>query len=633
MCGIAGIIDFGAGFGRERLREIVIAMRETMVHRGPDDAGVWVDDAGMCALAHRRLSIIDLTAEGRQPMDNEDGSVLVTFNGEIYNYQEIRTELESRGHRFHSRTDTEILPRLFESMDSDRLRDLDGMFGMGLWHQKKRRLLLARDPFGKKPLYYGQGPGWFAFASELHALTCVPGFDFAIDRDGLALYLLLQYVPSPWTIYGGARKLPPGAYLEADFSNGWSEPNVACFSAFRAQEPSALRKKPLALQAEELKPLIIEGVRKRLVSDVPLGAFLSGGVDSSLVVAMITKELGQSINTFSIGFEGTQDTEHVYARTVAEHLGAEHHEEIVKPDAVNMVTKIASVLDEPNGDSSCLPTLLLCQHARRFVTVALSGDGGDEMFGGYGRYRDTLVESGNWRRRLLESVRKHRWYTPADGYLSPRWLMFQPAQVSAMMGGLSPSVESQLDGWRRQLNDITRPLLHRMRNLDVEMYLPGAVLAKVDRMSMQVALEVRCPLLDREVARYAQGVAAASCWQPPHETKKILKHLLMQYLPAELVDRKKMGFGLPANAWSHDAMLSLTNDLLLAPSSRLADLLQRKMLHEWVKQQSTPGWFSIYQVWPMLILELWLRKSSSQTRVTRQNASNALGRMDCAAVN
>lgn len=610
MCGIAGIIDFGAVFGRERLREIVIAMRETMVHRGPDDAGVWVDEAGICALAHRRLSIIDLTAEGRQPMGNEDGSVLVTFNGEIYNYQEIRTELESRGHRFHSRTDTEILPRLFESMNPERLRDLDGMFGMGLWHQKKRRLLLARDPFGKKPLYYGRGLGWFAFASELQALTCVPGFDFAVDRDGLALYLLLQYVPSPWTIYRGAKKLPPGAYLEADFANGLREPSVGGYSTFQAKEPSALRKKPLALQTEELKPIIIEAVRKRLVSDVPLGAFLSGGVDSSLVVAMITKELGHSINTFSIGFEGTEDTEHVFARTVAEHLGAEHHEEILKPDAVNMVTKIASILDEPNGDSSCLPMLLLCQHARRFVTVALSGDGGDEMFGGYGRYRDTLVESGNWLKRLTESARKRRWYTPADGYLSPRWLMFQPEQVSTLVGGLSPEVGNKLNQWRRQLNNITTPLMHRMRNLDVEAYLPGAVLAKVDRMSMQLALEVRCPLLDREVARFAQTVSAASCWQPPAATKKILKHLLIQYLPPELVNRKKMGFGLPANAWSRDEMLDLANDLLLSPSSKVADLVDRPSLEDWTRGQSAPGFFSIYQVWPMLILELWLRKSA-----------------------
>jgi asparagine synthase (glutamine-hydrolysing) len=611
MCGIAGIVDWGGAFGRERLAEIVVAMRDTMVHRGPDDAGVWVDEAGVCALAHRRLSIIDLSAEGRQPIGNEDGSVQVTFNGEIYNFQAIRERLLAAGHSFRSRTDSEVLPHLFEAMDPGRLGDLDGMFAFGVWHRERRRLLLARDPFGKKPLYYAEGPGWFAFASELHALALVPGFDAAIDRDALALYLLLQYVPAPRTIFCGAKKLAAGAYLEADFASGKNgEPRTGRFFEFEAGEGARGGKGRFEERVEELKALVVEAVRKRLVSDVPLGAFLSGGVDSSLVVATIARELGRPVRTFSIGFAGTEETEHVFAREVARHLGTEHHEQILEPDAVELVQEIAARLDEPNGDSSCLPTFLLSRYTRQFVTVALSGDGGDEMFGGYGRYRDTLAESRDWKARIKGSLKNRRWYTPADGYLSPRWLIFQPDEVAGLMDGLPDAARELHAGWRRRLNDGRRRLIHRMRALDVETYLPGAVLAKVDRMSMQVSLEVRCPLLDREVARFARTVGAEECWQPPEGTKRILKRLASQYLPAEWMNRKKMGFGLPASAWSREAMLGLAVDALTGRASELAGLVDRKALAALIERQARPGFFSIYQVWPLLILELWLRKAA-----------------------
>jgi asparagine synthase (glutamine-hydrolysing) len=626
MCGIAGIVDYGAGFGQGQLGEIVRAMRDTMVHRGPDDAGVWVDDAGMCALGHRRLSIIDLSPEGRQPMGNDDGSVLVTFNGEIYNFEALRRRLQAQGHRFRSRTDSEVLPHLFDSMDPARLTQLDGMFSFGLWHREQRRLLLAIDPFGKKPLYYSRGPGWFAFASELRALASIPGFDTTVDPDALALYLLLQYVPAPWAIYRGVRKLVPGGYLLADFSNGDpGEPHVVRYFTYEAHEPGTLRKKPLGQQVEELRPIVIEAVRKRLISDVPLGAFLSGGVDSSLVAAVITQELGRPLKTFSVGFDGTDDSEHVFARQVAGHLGTEHHEQILRPDAVHLVTQIAERLDEPNGDSSCLPTYLLCQYTRQFVTVALSGDGGDEMFGGYGRYRDTLIESANWIARLKGVVKQRHWYTPADGYLSPRWLIFQPEQIQTLLGDLPAAVTDLLAAWRRRLNDVRQPLIHRMRNLDTSSYLPGAVLAKVDRMSMQVSLEVRCPLLDREVARFAQSVGADACWQAPADTKRILKHLAARYLPAQWMNRKKMGFGLPANAWSHDKMLGLANDLLTGSSSQLGGLVDQVALEGLMRRQAVPNLFSIYQVWPLLILEQWLRRSRNAPALHATESGSSIG--------
>jgi asparagine synthase (glutamine-hydrolysing) len=611
MCGIAGIVCEPGIFDTGQLRRIVTDMRDQMVHRGPDDAGVWVDPDGGCALAHRRLSIIDLSAEGRQPIGNEDGSVQVSFNGEIYNFQTLRDELIGKGHRFHSHTDSEVLPHLFETMDPARLHELDGMFGFAAWHRARRRLLLARDPFGKKPLYYARGQGWLAFASELQALARVPGFDPAIDRDALALYLLLQYVPAPFSIYRAAKKLQPGSYLSVDLAQeGLAEATPTRWFQFEAVEPPALGGPSFDERIEELRPRILAAVKKRLISDVPLGAFLSGGVDSGLVAAMVTQELGQPLKTFSIGFAGTDESEHHYAREVARHLGTEHHEDLLQPDALQLVQEIADRLDEPNGDSSCLPTYLLCRYTREHVTVALSGDGGDELFGGYGRYRDTLNEQGSRLDRLKRMLRNRRGYKPADGYLSPRWLMFQPEQVDSLVGGLSPDVRSILDDWRGQLNDPRQPLLHRMRNLDAETYMPGAVLAKVDRMSMQVALEVRCPLLDRDVAAYAQGLPTSACWQPPAETKRLLKALTERYLPRAWLDRPKMGFGLPSNAWSKEAMLDLARELLAAPDSQLGQLLAPDTLHEVVERQAQPGCFSIYQLWPLLILELWLRKAA-----------------------
>ncbi len=613
MCGIAGIVDYGAEFGRETLRNIVAAMNADLAHRGPDDAGVWVDDAGTCALAHRRLSIIDLRPEGRQPMGNEDGSVQVTFNGELYNYESLRRQLQAQGHAFRSRTDTEMLPHLFEPMDASALRQLDGMFAFGVWHGPRRRLLLARDPFGKKPLYTAQGPGWFAFASELHALERVPGFDRTIDPDALALYLLVQYVPAPWSIYRSARKLPPGNYLEIDFAQGRPTPVVRPFVRFEPSRPRWRdRIRPLEERIDRLRSVLVQAVAKRLVGDVPLGAFLSGGVDSSLVVALLRRELGIPVRTFSIGFADTRETEHHFARDIAAHLGTEHHEQVLQPDALDMVHEIADMLDEPNGDSSCLPTYLLSRFARQHVTVALSGDGGDEMFGGYGRYRDTLQECQPWHRPLRRSWRERRWFRPSDGYLSLRWLMFLPDQVRALLGGMPTAAEEMLVHWRRRLNDWSRPLIHRMREIDAEFYLPGAVLPKVDRMSMQVALEVRCPLLDRDVAHHAAELAATDCWRPPADTKFLLKRLAGRYLPAEWLHRPKMGFGLPANTWSMRSMLNLAEDLLLSPSSRLLGHLDSAALRAVIEQQSRPGCFSIYQVWPLLILELWMRKHCTE---------------------
>lgn len=648
MCGINGIIDLGGTLGRDRLEALCVAMRDTMQHRGPDDAGVWTSPDGRVSLGHRRLSILDLRPEGRQPMTNEDGSVQVTFNGEIYGFAPVKAALEREGHLFRTRTDTEILPHLFESMAPEsiaaKVDALDGMFAFAAWHRREGRLLLARDPFGKKPLYWMNDGGLLAFASELQAFTALPGFHGEVDRDALAEYLLLQYVHAPRTIWKQVRKLEAGSYALIELPDLADRKgdrhllekgachlfcSVAPQQYWRFEASGPVRRPSSITEAEEvesLRGLLLSAIDKRLMSDVPLGAFLSGGVDSSLVVAMIRKELGRPVDSFSIGFGGTRDTEHEFARETAKMLGTTHRDEVLQPDAVELVQRIAQELDEPNGDSSCLPTWLLCRFARQFVTVAISGDGGDELFGGYGRYRDTINEQGfgwpRWRAKLIAQIRGRSSGTAADAYLSPRWLIWQPEDVANLVGTLPPVIADELASWRALLNDPSHALLHRMRTLDATTYMPGAVLAKVDRMSMRHSLEVRSPLLDKAVAAFAMGISEESCWRPPDETKRILKTLAARYLPAEWMQRRKMGFGLPSNAWSADQLMGMARELLLGSGSQLVGLLEPAALTALVERQSQPSNFSIYRVWPMVVMELWLRRMAETRAHARSNEAS-----------
>ncbi|MBF0266931.1 MAG: asparagine synthase (glutamine-hydrolyzing) [Gammaproteobacteria bacterium] len=607
MCGISGIINWGNRFTKNMLSLHLLSMSDMMIHRGPDDAGLWIDDNAFCALAHRRLSIIDLTKEGRQPMSNEDESIWVTFNGEIYNYKRLREKLTSAGHVFKSHSDSEVLPHLFENMDGNIVKQLDGMFAFAAWQPETRRLILARDPFGKKPLYYSEGDGWFAFSSELKALKAIPDFDKTIDRDALSSYLLLQYVQAPKTIFSGAKKLPPGHFLEADFSKGKPTFRVTAYENYKAKESNISEN--FVQTSKKLEEIIVDAVEKRLVADVPLGAFLSGGVDSALVTAIASNILGKKLSTFTIGFEGVKVSEHHAAREIANYLGTDHHEKILKPDAVSLVREIAHRLDEPNGDSSCLPTLLLSQYASQHIKVAVSGDGGDEMFGGYGRYRDTLNEAANWQFRILRSLHLKKFWTPASAYLSSRWLIFQPEQVKYLMGEIPDFTKLLLENWESQLNDKSVPLIHRMRNIDVHSYLPGAVLAKVDRMSMQASLEVRCPLLDENISKLSQQLNTEHLWSPPNETKLILKKIASKYLPEQWMNRPKLGFGLPANAWSHNEVLDLANNIIISNDSQLMKYLAPDALKQFILRQSDKNYFSIYQLWPLLIMEEWLRNN------------------------
>jgi asparagine synthase (glutamine-hydrolysing) len=615
MCAIVGLVDLHGRLSRNDLADLVSVMRDTMTHRGPDDCGLWIDPAGACALGHRRLSIIDLSADGRQPMAAVGSPAVVTFNGEIYNFMEIRERLQRGGATFRSRSDTEVLPNLFEGLDPGPLSTLNGMFAFGVWRPDLRELLLARDAFGKKPLYVYQDESYFAFASEIQAFYALPTFDRSLDREALAEYLLLGYFPGPRTVYRRVRQIEPGSFERLKFDGG-AVATVAAgrFFQFAAMtRPNVSRIDKDALKSR-LKGRLITAVEQRMISDVPLGAFLSGGVDSSLVVAIVRRELQKEINTYSIGFEGSPESEHEEARAIAAHLGATHHDKVLKPDGIALIHEIAAALDGPNGDSSCLPTYLLSAFARQEVTVALSGDGGDELFGGYGRYRDTMNELAD--PDLLRRV--HGFdpaaATPADLYMSLRWHIWLPAQVDLLLGGLPPGTRSRLADWRAALNDPSTPPMHRMRTLDANLYLPGAVLAKVDRMSMQHALEVRSPLLDTQFAEIAMGLTEEDCWAGPDVTKKLLKEIASEYLPRDWMFRSKKGFGLPSNAWAKTDVIQLCGEVLDGPGVLLRDQLDPAALRATVKAQSQEDQFSIYQMWPLLILELWLREQPAKIR-------------------
>lgn len=613
MCAILGLFDLQRMLGREQLALLAKTMRDTMVHRGPDDAGLWVDPEAGCALGHRRLSIIDLSPDGRQPMAAAGSPAVVTFNGEIYNFMELRERLQQKGVTFRSRSDTEVLPNLFSDLEPGPLSTLSGMFAFGVWRPDLRQLLLARDAFGKKPLYVYQDDSFVAFASEIQAFYALPTFDRSIDREALAEYLLLGYFPGPRTIYRRVRQIEPGAFERLSFAE--ATPRILTagrFFRFAAVErPSIAAIDKDSLKAR-LKARLVAAVEQRMISDVPLGAFLSGGVDSSLVVAVVRRELQKPINTYSIGFEESLESEHDEAREIAAHLGATHHDRLLRPDGVALIHHIAGILDQPNGDSSCLPTYLLSEFARREVKVILSGDGGDELFGGYGRYRDTMNELAD--PDLLRRVHgvDPDIATPADLYMSLRWHIWLPAQVKALLGGMPQATQARHAAWRAALNDPSHSPMHRMRTIDAELYLPGAVLAKVDRMSMQHALEVRSPLLDTQFAEIAMGLSQDDCWASPNVTKKLLKEIASEYLPAEWMFRSKKGFGLPSNAWALNDVVAMCDEVLNGPMTLLRDHLDRPALSATVAAQSREGQFSIYQMWPLLILELWLRDQPSK---------------------
>ena len=596
MCGIAGLLDLTGTIPSGEMARLAGAMAGTLAHRGPDDQGVWVSPDGRCALAHRRLSIIDTSSAGHQPMISADDRHALSYNGELYNFEALRPGLARAGWTFRTRSDTEVLLAGLATEGTAFLTRTDAMYALAWYDVVERRLVLARDPFGEKPLCWWTDGRLFAFASEIQALALLPGFRPRIDRTRVFAYLGLQYVPAPAAIYLDVAKLPPGSGLVVG-----ADGRQAPFRHFAFVPAAGDGERPLDALADELEDILVRTVETRLISDVPLGAFLSGGVDSSTVVAIARRRLGREVTTFSLGFAGAPSSEHLAAREIAEALGTRHHERVIDVDLLDMFDRIADLLDEPNGDTSCLPTWLLSGLTREQVTVALSGDGGDEMFGGYGRYFSALADEATMR------AGREPWpgWTRGIGYYNRRIQVFGDGMLEQAAGPLPVRYRDLIGGWRADLDRSDGCYLHAIRASDVANYLPGAVLAKVDRMSMRHGLEVRAPLLGRAVAEFAAGLSEAEC--VAHGSgKQVLKRVASRHLPEAWMNRPKTGFGLPIADWGTDALRARARTLATG-DCRLAAFLDMDRLRAYVA-----GDAGTYQLWALLLLEAWLARHPAE---------------------
>jgi len=600
-------------------------MSDAQAHRGPDDWGVWSD--GRCALGHRRLSIIDLSEAGRQPMSNARGDVRITFNGEIYNFQHLRRELEGLGHVFRTRTDTEAIIYAYEQWGVDCLARLRGMFAFGIWDHRRRRLFLARDRVGKKPLFYAQFGDRFLFASELQGILADKDIPREVDPPAIDAYLSYGYVPAPHTAFKGIYKLPPAHYLTLDLKQTGFEKRVERYWSLDYEPKLRIGEDEAC---EVLREKMTEAVRLRMLSDVPLGAFLSGGVDSSVVVGLMARLSGAKVKTFSIGFNEAAYDETVHARRIAERWETDHHEFIVEPDALSILPKLVRHYGEPYADSSAIPTFYVTQMTRRHVTVALNGDGGDESFAGYERYlanhlaeRMRSIPGAAMAARSLSHVipdsidpksrarRARRFLAVASQPMAeryPRWLKtFQdeakPRLYSPEFSGL---LNVQGAGSPKALYDGSMPPhpIDAAMAMDVASYLPYDLLVKVDIASMANSLEARSPFLDHEVMEFAARLPVEIKFRGGR-LKSLLKRTFADLLPPENVNRRKMGFGVPVGQWFRGPLRDLLQDALLSPRALERGYFRepevRRLVDEHLERRADHS----FQLWNLLMGELW----------------------------
>ncbi len=614
MCGIAGIAyrDSSRPASSEELKP----MLDSIEHRGPDDWGYHLD--GPLAFGMRRLSIIDLST-GHQPIHNEDETVWTVFNGEIYNFVELRPMLEARGHRFYTGTDTEVIVHLWEEYGSEFVHHLRGMFAIAVWDTRSRTLALVRDRLGIKPLYYCETPAGLLFGSELKTLLAHPSVPRELDYSAIRAYLELQYVPSPMSALKHAAKLRPGHM--AIYADG----SLRVYEYWDA--PPDPQDRPFEEYREELEETLAEAVRMRLVSDVPLGVFLSGGIDSSTVVGLMARQMGEPVKSFSIGFENQDFDELEYARLIANHFGTQHHEEIVRPDAIELLPKLVWHYDEPFADSSAIPTYYVSRMAREHVTVTLSGDGGDELFGGYTRYLsirkyETLAKMlGPLRKPLFglasavplplryRSVFRGLGRPLEQMYRDSMVGMFPPAWLALLApdGPLSDDATGSDDWsvfWQRAGNV---PFQGQAMYVDSKTYLPEDILTKVDRASMAVSLESRVPLLDHKVVELAARI--------PFEHKvngivgkHILKEMIRPMMPEGFLSRPKMGFGVPVGDWFRDSLKDYVRDRLLSKRARGRGLFDMGFVQTLIDMHQTGKADISHLLWSLLFLEEWQRR-------------------------
>lgn len=607
MCGIAGLFDPRPASPRLFDESVLRRMTDSISHRGPDASGIFIEPH--IALGHRRLSIIDI-ATGQQPMGNEDGSVVVSFNGEIYNFQELVPELEKAGHVFRTRSDTEVIVHGWEEWGKDCVSRFRGMFAFAIWDRKRRTLFLARDRLGVKPIYYGWlRDGAFAFGSELKCLTGQSTFDRVLDDCAVEDYFALGYVPDPRTIYRSAQKLPPGHVLTLRV--GDPEARVERFWDVDFEPDGRITLEDASAQ---LRELISESVRIRMLSEVPLGAFLSGGVDSSAVVAAMSRVSTSPIKTCSIGFNEKGFDESEYATLVARRYRTEHRSQIVDLDDFGLIDRMGSIYDEPFADSSALPTYRVCELARREVTVALSGDGGDETFGGYRRYRLHLMEE-RLRSILPLGIRRGIFGPLGGAYPKLDWAprifrgktTFQAlgrSSVDAYFHSVSilreedrdrlrtPEFERRIGGYRASevfhrhaARAPTDQPLAQIQYIDYQTYLPGDINTKVDRASMAHSLEVREPLMDHRLIEWAAKLPQ-SLKVSGGETKRVFKHAMEPWLDREVLYRQKMGFAVPLADWFRGPLRGRLEVLTANPPAILDNYLRRDVLRQMVTQHT-----------------------------------------------
>jgi asparagine synthase (glutamine-hydrolysing) len=629
MCGIGGFLtsrSFPQGDLEARLWRMVAMLR----HRGPDDEGIWTD--GRAGLAHTRLSIIDLSPAGHQPMASADGTVWIAYNGEIYNFAEIGRELETEGYRFRGRSDTEILVNGWHAWGPRVLARLRGMFALAVWDRRARRLVLARDRLGKKPLYWARTPSGLVFGSEIKALLTWPELQRAPDLAAIDRYLSWQYVPAPDTAFAGVRKLPAAHYLALAIPSGggFPEPEPVRYWQLPTPRPAAPRRRCAEL-AGELATLFDEAVRRRLVADVPLGAFLSGGIDSSAVVAMMAHAGGGRVKTFSIGFAAEEYDELRYARMVAAHYRTDHEEFIVEPDAIAVLPRLVWHYGEPFADPSAIPTYYVAELARRKVTVVLTGDGGDECFLGYSRYRAMrylarLDRWPRWGRAGLE--RALAALPPAVGR---RWRLARIREVLRAPGDrpsqrYAPTIAFFRDGDKEAgYGEALRDRLGRSafdvlagyfaeapglvagaNRADIHTYLPDDLMVKVDVATMAHGLEARSPLLDHALIEWASQVPADD-HLAGGVTKALFRRAMAPYLPGAILTRPKRGFGCPLDHWFRGAIKDLAYDTLLSRAPAERGLFRPSYVRRLLDEHCAFRRDHHTRLWALLMLELWFR--------------------------
>lgn len=628
MCGICGELRFdGAPVDATALA----AMRDRIAHRGPDHCDAYTALRRDAGLGFRRLKIIDLSAVANQPMPNEDGSIHVVFNGEIYNYLELRVGLVARGHQFRSRSDTETIVHLYEEYGADCIERLDGMFGLAIWDEPKGRLILARDRAGKKPLFFQADPKRVLFASEMKAFLGHPSFSAEVDRDAVAPYFLYGYVPGPRTWYRGVRLVEPGGMVTFDRTGSMTSRR---YWTLTFPEASAVKAVPRAEATARVRDLVVAAVRRRLMSDVPLGAFLSGGVDSTVIVGVM-RELGVSpLKTFSIGFEGDAAyDETAPARRTAEKFGTEHTEFKVKPSAIDLLDTLIWHHDGAFGDSSAIPTYQVARLTRAHVTVALTGDGGDEVFAGYLRFRAAAMAdrvpaslrhaTGGLLRAIPPGSNERHWRSRAARFgraitlpLHERvthWNSYFDADLEELVGERSVDrlqhIRGVMDGMAG------RSPLSQMLLANFSSYLPDDLLVKADRCTMANSLEARSPFLDRDLIEYVAALPD-DFKLDGSRTKAILRDAFKDLIPAEIDQRPKTGFGVPLDAWFRGELRDSARDLLLSPGARYRDYISSDVVKKTLARHESGAANEGQRLWALMTFERWLQLLPSFVRGT-----------------